>query len=121
VTVLTQGGTPWNPRHARPAQRTRGTGYGVLAQGTDRPGPERDGADGRGLRVGEIPWSALPANGVHIDIRRVTLDGYSPGQREHFASELQARIAAHGAPDAAARQAAEAILAAVDAQMGGAR
>jgi hypothetical protein len=55
-----------------------------------------------------------------FDIGRITLDGYSPGQRAHFAASIQAQLAGHGAPEAAARQAAEAILDSVDARLGGA-
>jgi hypothetical protein len=56
---------------------------------------------------------------INLDIRRITLDGYSPGQREHFAASIQAQLAGRGAPQAAARQATEAILAAVDARLAG--
>jgi hypothetical protein len=56
---------------------------------------------------------------VNVDIRRVTLDGYSPGQREHFAASIQAQLAGLGTPEAAARQAAEAIMAAADARLAG--
>lgn len=55
---------------------------------------------------------------VRLDIRRVTLHDYSPGQRAEFAAALEARLAGHGAPEAAARQAAAAILAAVEAELG---
>jgi hypothetical protein len=62
---------------------------------------------------------ASPTPGlIRLDIQRVTLDGYSPGRRDHFARGLQARLAAEGAPETAARQAAEAILAAIDARAG---
>lgn len=56
---------------------------------------------------------------VHLDIRRITLDGYSPGQRDGFTASLRALLAERGAPAAAARQAAEVILAAVDARLAG--
>ncbi len=56
---------------------------------------------------------------INLDIRRVTLDGYSAGQRDHFATSIQAQLARHGAPEAASRQATEAILAAVDARLAG--
>lgn len=62
--------------------------------------------------------SRQPAGQVRLDIRRVTLDGYSPGQRDHFARELQVRLTSRGAPEAVARRAVEEILAAVDARMG---
>jgi hypothetical protein len=55
---------------------------------------------------------------VRLEIRRVTLHGYHPGQRDHFAGIIQAQIAARGAPADAARAAAEAILTAADAEMG---
>jgi len=55
---------------------------------------------------------------IRLDIRRVTLHGYDPGQRDHFARAIQAQIAGRGAPEEAAGQAAEAILTAVDARMG---
>jgi hypothetical protein len=58
---------------------------------------------------------------VHLDIRQITLDGYSPGRRDHFARAIQSRLASRGAPQAAARQAAEAILDSVDARLGGTR
>jgi hypothetical protein len=48
----------------------------------------------------------------------VTLDGYSPGAREHFAQALAERIARHGVPAVAAARAAEAILDAADARLG---
>jgi hypothetical protein len=56
---------------------------------------------------------------VNLDIRRITLHGYVPGQREHFAASIQAQLAGRGAPPEAARQAAEAILGAVDARLAG--
>jgi hypothetical protein len=62
---------------------------------------------------------ASPARGVRLDIRRVTLDGYSPHRREHFAQALTAQIARRGTPAEQARQAAAAILDAVDARLGG--
>ena len=55
---------------------------------------------------------------IRLEIRRVTLHGYHPGQRDHFAGIIQAQIAARGAPADAARMAAEAILTAADAEMG---
>lgn len=55
---------------------------------------------------------------IRLAIRRVTLHGYDPGQRDHFARAIQAQIAGRGAPEKAAREAAEAILSAVDARMG---
>jgi hypothetical protein len=55
---------------------------------------------------------------INLDVRRITLDGYSAGQREHFTASIQAQLARHGAPEAAARQAAEAILDSVDARLG---
>jgi hypothetical protein len=55
---------------------------------------------------------------VRLDIRRVTLDGYSPGRRDHFARAIQAQLVYRGTPRAAARKAAEAILDSVDARMG---
>ena len=58
---------------------------------------------------------------INIDIRRITLHGYSPGHREHFAASIQAQLTGRGAPEAAARQAAEAILDSVDARLGGTR
>jgi hypothetical protein len=67
--------------------------------------------------------SALPGPGrqqarpVRLDIRQVTLDGYTAGQRQQFARALRARLTGHGAPAAAAQQAAEAILDAVDARL----
>jgi hypothetical protein len=63
--------------------------------------------------------SDAPAPGaVRLDIQRITLDGYTSGQRVHFAGALQARLTAAGAPEEAARQAAEAILDAVDGDAG---
>jgi kynureninase len=59
------------------------------------------------------------ATPVNLDIRRITLDGYSLGHREHFSASIQAQLAGHGAAAAAAWQAAEAILAAVDARLAG--
>lgn len=56
---------------------------------------------------------------INLDIRRVTLDGYSSGQRDHFATSIQTQLTGHGAPEATARQATEAILAAVDAHLVG--
>ncbi|MGD0062306.1 MAG: hypothetical protein ABSB76_02560 [Streptosporangiaceae bacterium] len=56
---------------------------------------------------------------VNLDIRQLTLDGYSPGQREHFTASIQAQLAGRGTPPAAARQAAEAIVGAVDAHLAG--
>jgi hypothetical protein len=56
---------------------------------------------------------------INLDIRRITLDGYSSGQRAHFAASIQAQLAGRGTPEAAARQAAEAILAAADARLAG--
>ena len=61
---------------------------------------------------------AGPAGPVRLDIRQITLDGYSPGRRDHFSRALAAELAGRGAPEAAAWQAAEAILTAVDAQLG---
>jgi hypothetical protein len=58
------------------------------------------------------------ARDVRLDIRRVTLDGYSPGARDAFARGLERQLARRGAPAAAARQAATAILDAVDARLG---
>jgi hypothetical protein len=58
-------------------------------------------------------------DGLRLDIGRITLDGYSPAQRAGFAASIQARLAGHGVPAAAARQAAEEILAAVDARLAG--
>lgn len=57
------------------------------------------------------------AQPVRLDIRQVTLDGYTAGLREQFARTLRARLTGHGAPAAAAQQAAEAILDAVDATL----
>jgi hypothetical protein len=54
---------------------------------------------------------------VRLKIRRITLHGYHPGQRDHFVRIIQAQIAARGAPVDAARMAAEAILTAADAEM----
>jgi hypothetical protein len=51
---------------------------------------------------------------IRLDIRRVTLDGYSPRRREHFARALTTQLARRGAPAGQARQAAEAILDQVD-------
>ena len=62
-----------------------------------------------------------PAQAVRLDIARVTLDGYSPRRREYFARALTAQITGQGAPAAQARQAAAAILDAVDARLGGPR
>jgi hypothetical protein len=56
---------------------------------------------------------------IRLDIRQVTLDGYSPGQRDHFARALHEQLARRGAPESAARHAAEAILAAVDDRLAG--
>lgn len=58
---------------------------------------------------------------INLDIRRITLDGYSAGQRAHFTASIQAQLAGHGAPQTVARQAAEAILDSVDARLGGTR
>jgi hypothetical protein len=58
---------------------------------------------------------------INLDIRRITLHGYSAGQREHFAASIQAQLAGRGAPEAVARQAAEAILDSVDERLGGTR
>lgn len=54
---------------------------------------------------------------AHLDIRRVTLDGYSPRRRAHFARALTTQLARRGAPAAQARQAAESILDEVDARL----
>jgi hypothetical protein len=54
---------------------------------------------------------------AHLDIRRVTLDGYSPRRREHFARALTTQLARRGAPAGQARQAADAILDAVDGRL----
>jgi hypothetical protein len=51
---------------------------------------------------------------AHLNIRRVTLDGYSPRRREHFAQALTLQLTRRGAPASQARQAAEAILDEVD-------
>jgi hypothetical protein len=56
---------------------------------------------------------------INLDIRRITLDGYSSGQRAHFAASIQAQLAGRGTPEVAARHAAEAILAAADARLAG--
>jgi hypothetical protein len=56
---------------------------------------------------------------VRLDIRQVTLAGYSSGRREHFAQALTGQIARRGAPAEQARRAAEAILDAVDARLAG--
>jgi hypothetical protein len=84
-------------------------------------------------RVGEAPGpaasrpaavptaSARPAGPVLVDIRRVTLDGYSAGRRTHFARELATRLAGRGVPEEAARRAAEAICDAAEARLGGTR
>jgi hypothetical protein len=58
---------------------------------------------------------------VHLDIGRITLDGYSRGRRDHFARAIQAQLTGRGAPEAAARRAAETILDSVDARLGGTR
>jgi hypothetical protein len=58
-----------------------------------------------------------PGRPVRLDIGQVTLAGYTAARREQFARALRARLAAHGAPAPAARQAAEAILDAVDARL----
>jgi hypothetical protein len=60
-----------------------------------------------------------PEGAVRLDIRQVTLEGYSPGRREHFAQALTGQIARRGAAAEQARRAAEAILDAVDARLGG--
>lgn len=65
------------------------------------------------------PEPANPARGVRLDIRRVTLDGYSPRRREHFGQALTVQLTRRGAPAEQARRAAEAILDAVDARLGG--
>jgi hypothetical protein len=59
------------------------------------------------------------AGAVRLDIRQVTLEGYSPGRREHFAQTLTGQIKRRGAPAEQARRAAEAILDAVDARLAG--
>ena len=40
-----------------------------------------------------------PPRAVHFDIGRVTLDGYSPGQRARFVSSLRTRLAGLAASD----------------------
>jgi hypothetical protein len=40
-----------------------------------------------------------PPRAVHFDIGRVTLHGYSPGQRARFVSSLQTRLAGLAASD----------------------
>jgi hydroxymethylpyrimidine/phosphomethylpyrimidine kinase len=55
--------------------------------------------------------------GVRLDIRRITLHGYAPARRDQFAAAIAARLTGAGAPPGAARQAAEAILARVDARV----
>ena len=59
---------------------------------------------------------------IRLDIRRVTLHGYDPGQRDHFAraiaAQISAQMAGSGAPPEVARSAAEAILNAVDGRLG---
>lgn len=60
-----------------------------------------------------------PARPVQLDIRQVTLAGYTAARREQFARALRARLTGHGAPASAARQATEAILDAVDARLEG--
>jgi hypothetical protein len=54
---------------------------------------------------------------VRLDIRRVTLDGYSPGARDHFTRALAQQLTRRGAPAAVAARAATAILDAVDAKL----
>jgi len=71
-------------------------------------GPPSENPSGEGSRPGSF----------RIDIRRVTLHDYGPGQRGHFAGELRAQLLRRGAPDAAALRAAEAILDAADALLG---
>jgi len=56
--------------------------------------------------------------GVRLDIGRVTLRGYRPGERGHYERAIQARLAGQGVPAAAARRAATAILDAVNAELG---
>jgi hypothetical protein len=75
-----------------------------------------------GAGPGTARAAAGPANsarGVRLDIRRVTLDGYSPLRRKHFAQALTAQLTRRGAPAEQAHRAAEAILDAVDARLGG--
>lgn len=76
------------------------------------PGP---GGAGQAASPGQ-PGRTAPD--VRLDIRRVTLDGYSPGARDHFAEALAARIARCGVPAAAAARAAEAIMDMADARLG---
>jgi hypothetical protein len=64
-----------------------------------------------------------PPRAVHFDIGRVTLDGYSPGQRARFVSSLRTRLAGLAASagvllaGAAPEQAAERIAAALFAAL----
>jgi hypothetical protein len=74
------------------------------------------GPDTSGPRT--TPRSAQEPRPIRLDIARVTLHDYSPGRRGEFAAALAARLAGHGAPEEAARQAAAEILAAVDAELG---
>ena len=57
---------------------------------------------------------------IRLDIRRVTLHGYSPAARDQYARELAGRLARRGVPSDAAVRAADAILDAVDARLGAA-
>jgi hypothetical protein len=61
--------------------------------------------------------SATPGAGLRLDIGSITLHGYAPARRDRFAVAIAARLSRAGAPAEAARQAAEAILTAVAAQV----
>lgn len=68
-------------------------------------------------RTAPEPGRTAPGPGLRLDIGRVTLHGYSPGRRDRFATAIAARLTGHGVAAEAARQAAEAILALVDARL----
>jgi hypothetical protein len=61
--------------------------------------------------------SAAPEAGLRLDIHSISLHGYAAGRRNRFTATIAARLTGAGAPAEAARQAAEAILATVDAQV----